>query len=288
MGDRRYLVAVTAGAVAMEGTAVQIDACGVVGLWVGWMVAGGAPKTTVALRRYYVQRLQHDCPDLLDLTVDDLSTWLAAGEWAPNTRKSARSALRSFYAWARDTGRVEVSPAHVLPAVRVPRGRPRPAPETAYRAALRASDTRAVLAVKLAGMCGLRRGEVARVKVEDVETDLVGYSLRVVGKGGHVRVVPLPELLALELLGHGSGWVFPSPRGGHLTPHHLAKVAARVLPQGVPLHSLRHRCASTAYAATRDLRAVQELLGHSRPETTAGYVQVPDDAVRLAMLAAAA
>jgi len=137
-------------------------------------------------------------------------------------------------------------------------------------------------------ICGLRRGEIARCRVEDVEPDLVGRSLRVVGKGGHVRVVPLPDDLADQLLGRGEGWVFPSPAGGHLTPHHLAKIASAYLPPGVALHSLRHRCASTAYAATRDLRAVQELLRHSRPETTAGYVQVPDDAVRRAMLAAAA
>jgi integrase len=109
-----------------------------------------------------------------------------------------------------------------------------------------------------------------------------------VGKGGHVRLVPLPDDLVAQLLEHGPGWVFPSPYGGHLTPHHLAKCASAHLPAGIGLHSLRHRCGTVAYAATRDLRAVQELLGHSRPETTAGYVQVPDDAVRAAMRAAAA
>ena len=57
---------------------------------------------------------------------------------------------------------------------------------------------------------------------------------------------------------------------------------------GASTHSLRHRAATAAYAGTRDLRAVQELLGHSRPETTAGYVLVPGGAVRAAMMAAAA
>lgn len=54
------------------------------------------------------------------------------------------------------------------------------------------------------------------------------------------------------------------------------------------MHTLRHRCATVAYAKTRDLRAVQELLGHAKPETTAIYTAVPDDAVRDAMRAAAA
>ncbi|MBA2774731.1 MAG: site-specific integrase [Nocardioidaceae bacterium] len=43
-------------------------------------------------------------------------------------------------------------------------------------------------------------------------------------------------------------------------------------------HKLRHRFATTAYAAERDLLAVQQLLGHSRPEVTARYTALPGDA----------
>lgn len=261
--------------------------------WAAWMRAAGAPETTVALRVYYVVRLAraHAGVDLLALDVDALAAWIAAGRWSPNTAKSARSALRSFYGWARETGRVAVSPAHLLPPVRVPRARPKPTPEQAYRAAVAAADPRARLAIRLAGVCGLRRGEIARVRGDDVEADLLGYSLRVVGKGGHVRMVPVPDDLAGELrqaAEAGGGWVFPSPAGGHLTPHHVAKIVTRWLPEGVTTHSLRHRCASSAYAGTRDLRAVQELLGHARPETTAGYVLAPEDSIRAAVNAAAA
>lgn len=259
-----------------------------IGLWAMWMLATGSPKTTVKLRTYYLIRLRMVERDLLALDVDDLAEWMSQQDWSPNTRKSARASLRAFYGWAVQTGRLESSPAHMLPTVRVPRAKPRPTPEAAYRDAVRHADDRSRLVLMLGARCGLRRGEIARVRVEDVEDDLVGRSLRVTGKGGHVRLVPLPEDLADELLSHGAGWVFPSPYGGHVTPHHLAKSASAYLPDGVGLHSLRHRCASIAYASTRDLRAVQELLGHSRPETTAGYVQVPDDAVRAAMMAAAA
>ena len=253
--------------------------------WTAWMRSGGTPATTVNLRRYYIERLARAHPNLLMLTVDDLAEWSGGQGWSPNTRKSARSALRCFYGWAVHTGRLETSPAHLLPAVRVPRGRPKPTPELAYRRALRDADPRIRLAVRLAGQCGLRRGEVSRVNVGDVFEDLTGYSLRVVGKGGHVRDVPLEDDLAAELLAL-DGWAFPSPLGGHLTPHHLAKLIRAAL-DGHHTHSLRHRAATRAYAGTRDLRAVQELLGHSRPETTAGYVAVPDDSIRAAMRAAA-
>ena len=201
---------------------------GLVGAWVDWMRASGAPDTTVNLRRYYVTRLARTRPDLTTLTVDDLADWIGGSGWAPNTKKSARSALRCFYSWLLVTGRIRTSPAHLLPPVRVPRGRPCPTPDRVYRRALFDPDPRVRLAVRLAGQCGLRRGEVARVHSGDVEEDLLGHSLRVVGKGGHVRVVPLPVEVAGLLAAAGPGWVFPSPAGGHLT-----RVTVRVtVPNG--------------------------------------------------------
>jgi integrase/recombinase XerC len=266
---------------------IRTDPLEPIDAWCEWMRAAGAPQTSIGLRRYYVMRLWQDFPDLLAVGVDDLARWMGSAQWAANTKKSARSSLRSFYGWAVATGRLSVSPAAQLPAVRIPRAAPRPTPERAFAVAVAVADARARLAIMLAGYCGLRRGEIVRVHSDHIVEDGDGWSLRVVGKGGHVRYVPLPPVLAGELHSLPRGYAFPSPRGGHLTPHHLAKIVTRHLPAGVSTHTLRHRCATVAYAGTRDLRAVQELLGHSRPETTAGYAYVPQNAVRAAMQAAA-
>lgn len=257
--------------------------------WRNYLRASGAPDTTVAQRTYHLTRLAREVGGTPgSITFDHLAAWLAANSWAPNTRRGYRGSLRAFYSWAMATGRVTTSPAHLLPPVKVPRGRPRPAPESAYRSALDAADDRARLAIMLAAQCGLRRGEIARARTDDLELDLIGHSLRVVGKGGHVRAVPLSTDLADLILARSAGWLFPSSHGGHLTPHHLGKIVARCLPGPLTTHTLRHRCATISYAATHDLRAVQELLGHAKPETTAIYTQIPDDAVRAAMNAAAA
>jgi hypothetical protein len=56
--------------------------------------------------------------------------------------------------------------------------------------------------------------------------------------------------------------LFPNGAGGHLTPGHVGKLIARVLPGDWTAHTLRHRYATRAYRGSHDLRAVQRLLGH--------------------------
>ncbi len=257
--------------------------------WESYMRASGAPDTSIGLRLYHVGRVAREVGGTPSrLTFEQLVEWLGGKGWSPNTRRSYRASLRAFYSWALATGRVVESPAHLLPAVKVPRARPRPAPEEAYREALMRADDRARLAIMLAAQCGLRRSEIARARTDELEADLLGMSLRVTGKGGHVRLVPLPDDLARIIERHEPGWLFPSPQRRHLTPAHLGKIVSRFLPGGLTTHTLRHRCGTVSYAATHDLRAVQELLGHSKPETTMLYTLVPDASIRAAMAAAAA
>lgn len=250
--------------------------------WVAFMVAAGLPATTIALRRYHLTRVVEGVGRRTPatVTVTDLEAWLARQNWAPNTRRSYRSSLRAFYTWALAAGVVTISPAHLLPPVKVPRAVPRPTPEILFRRAVKAADDRERLGLMLAGVCGLRRGEIAAARRADLEADLAGWSLRVIGKGGHVRLVPVPDELAAFVTSRPPGWLFPSSHGGHLTPHHLGKIISSTLPEGWTTHTLRHRCGTRAYAATKDLLEVQTLLGHAKPETTAIYVAVPMTAVR--------
>lgn len=258
--------------------------------WAIWLRAAGRPATTIELRTYHVRRVMREIgTDPWTLSVEDLMSYLASKSWSPETRRSYRASLRGFYAWGQATGRRADSPAALLPPVKLPRRVPRPTPDRIYRDALATADDRARLMVELAGVCGLRRGEIAGLRRDHVQADLIGHSLVFPGKGGHERRVPLPDFLAAELLGRPPGWIFPSPaRSGPLTAAHVGKIVSRLLPDGWTCHTLRHRCATVAYQATRDLRAVQELLGHSKPETTALYTQVPQDAIRAAIAATAA
>ena len=264
--------------------------------WNGWvtqwgehLAAGGARASTVALRTYQVSR----CGKALGLAPDvvateDLARWVAAQGWERATLRSYRAALRSFYRWAHDSGRVPVSPAEGLPAPGVTPPAPRPTPDAIYRETLARADERARLMIRLAAELGLRRGEVAAVHARDVEPDLVGYSLRVAGKGGRVRVVPMPDDLARAVLRRaGGGYAFPGEDGGHLSPRWVGRLVSRLMPPGWTMHTLRHRAASRWYAIDHDLVTTQQLLGHASLATTQAYVLAPDEARRRLVLAAA-
>lgn len=240
-----------------------------------WLRAADRPESTVQLRCYHITRLARDLAPVLALSTDDLIAWLASKEWGTETRRSYRASLRSYYRWAHVAGHIGADPAAALPQIRPRAGLPRPASEQTILKALSRADDRERLMVMLGAQAGLRRAEIAAVHTRDVVEDLDGWSLRVKGKGRRERLVPLRAELARALRSQPDGWVFPSPAGGHLTPAHVGKLMSALLGPGVTSHQLRHRFATKAYAVDHDLFAVQQLLGHAKPETTMIYTQLP-------------
>jgi site-specific recombinase XerD len=84
------------------------------------------------------------------------------------------------------------------------------------------------------------------------------------------------------------GWLFPGDTDGHVSRQWVGQLVVRVLPDGWTTHTLRHRFSSRAYSGTRNLRAVQVLLGHQSIATTERYCAVDDSEIRAAMEAASA
>lgn len=262
--------------------------------FLAFLRAGGRSVGTIRMRRWQLTDLSELYTDPWLVTGDDLVTWLSRPDLSAEYRRTLRGSVRMFYAWAVKTGRTDRNPAADLDPIRVPRGLPRPIPLAALQEALSGADDRQRLILLLGACAGLRRAEIAELRF----SDLIAGQLLVRGKGGVQRLVPLHPTLRQELdaerarraMGHhGSGFggefltvdgpIFPSARSPQpLTPYRVGELAAGCLPAGWTLHTLRHRFASQAYAAQRDLRAVQELMGHSKPETTARYAAVPDGA----------
>lgn len=247
------------------------------------MRAANRSPRTIKLYQHYLSRLARCVDSPADVSLADLQQLLAREVWAAETRKSARTAFRRFFAWAVASGRLEASPAAALEAVRVPSGAPRPAPEPMVRILLANVDLRIRFMALLAATLGMRVGEIARVH----ERDYSDGRLRIHGKGGAERTAFVCNSELVALLENVRGWAFEGRPGCAVSSDHVSRLISRALPDGWTAHNLRHRAATIGLDATGNIYAVSKMLGHSRVETTQRYAQIRDDAV-LAVFQAAA
>lgn len=249
---------------------------------IDWLRRTGARPTTVTHRRATIRRLAAYLPvALLDATAEQLDTWQSHLRVSISSIHTYTCHVKSFYRWAFESSRTDTNAADALPIPRVAERRPRPMPEKDTRTAMRAAQgvMRAWLA--LAGWCGLRAGEISRIRREDIAPDPDagdGAMLHVDGKGGRHRAVPVPPrvLVLLRPYLDVQGPIFRrSTTGLPVTPNEVTKKAGKFLRGlGLPytLHTLRHRFATRLAQTTKDLRLVQELLGHASLATTQVYL----------------
>lgn len=232
----------------------------------------------------------------------ELRAWMAdLRRRGVGSRSIARalSALRGFarHLADRDPG---FEPTAILSA-RAPRFKaplPRPLPPDAARAVTQdigagkpdwqqARD--AAVATLLYG-CGLRISEALALTGREARP---GPALRVRGKGGKDRIVPVIPAAARAIERYAAlcphdlapdAPLFRGARGGPLNPRLIAAAMEGVrlrlgLPATATPHALRHSFATHLLSAGGDLRAIQDLLGHARLSTTQVYTGV--DAARL-------
>lgn len=254
--------------------------------WTDTLKAAGLSAQTIKSRRYKMVHLaallMPSGPE--DVTTEQIVQAFARQQWKPETRKAYRNTISSFFRWLHKSGRRADDPSLDVPRVKKPHAHPRPCPDRYIAAAMEMATPSEKLMVRLGAECGLRRGEIARVHSNDVVADSAGHSLIVRGKGDKQRIVPLPDDLA-GIIMDARGYLFPGRFGGHVEESYIGDHISRLLPDGYAAHTLRHRFATTAYAATHDLFVVAELLGHESVETTEHYVAMPDGRLREATTA---
>lgn len=250
-------------------------------LFDAYQVMRGRSETTRTTRRQELARFARRNAETppWQITPADLLAYISAdAELSAETRRNRRGVLRAFYTWAELVGHVTTSPATLLPEVSTPHPLPRPIPDDALADALDTADDRTRLVLRLAAEVGLRRAEIAACHTGDLIDHAGRYALRVHGKGARERVVPVPLDLGRHLATLPTGYLFPAENpDGHLSPRWVGTLAAAALPRPHTLHTLRHRFATTAYRVSRDLYAVQRLLGHSSPSITQRYVGLDVD-----------
>ncbi|MCH7644289.1 MAG: tyrosine recombinase XerC [Myxococcales bacterium] len=239
------------------------------------------------------------------VTAADVRAFLAALHAAchPSTLGRKLASLRSFFRFLLREGGCRLDPTAGIPAPRQPKRLPNPLPVDDCVALIESPDSdprgersdrgrlRDRALVELLYGAGLRVGETSALDVRDV--DLHRGEVRVMGKGGKERVVPLPAA-ARESLGEYldsrrapgilAEPLFPSlrPRDGRarrLGTRDIRRIlkarARRVgIADRVHPHRLRHSYATHLLDMGADLREIQELLGHASLSTTEKYTAV--------------
>lgn len=236
-------------------------------------------------RRDNLWRLARTLPvALIRATVQHLDNWQAelAARVKPTTVQTYTAHVRAFYQWAQQHHYRDDNPADELPMPRIGKRLPRPIPEKDLRLAMRCATGDMLVWLALAGWCGLRAGEIARLDGNSVLDEPEAMLLHVDGKGGKERTVPVPADLAPMLRGvRKRGRLFLRASGNPVTPNDVSHYSAEFLRSiGLPyvLHQLRHRFGTEFYKISKDIRQTQDLMGHSSPATTSGYVAVAQQA----------
>jgi integrase/recombinase XerD len=264
------------------------------------LAAQRSPRTVDAYRRDLTSLAAICSGNVADAAVEDLERWLAsmrADGLAPSTLARRVSAVRTFFRHLILIGRRDDNPAAAIKLPRRVHRLPRAlSPSETERLIDAATGTtprtlRDRALVELLYGAGLRVSEA--VGLEKSAVDLDERIVRVFGKGGKERLVPLGRpaaeaarrYLALgrpHLDRRYRPELFLNARGGALTRAGAFFILRRLAgkaglePERVHPHLLRHSFATHLLEGGADLRSVQEMLGHADLGTTERYTHVSD------------
>ncbi len=225
------------------------------------------------------------------LAIRGFLAWLHERGCSRATSARKLAALRTFFRYLSREGVVRTNPARLLASPRQQRKIPSHLPEVDAAALVEVPGdgesallARAILELLYA--TGIRCSELVGLDVQEI--DFEARMIRVLGKGRKERIVPFGRSAHNALLRYlparaqrrpRSGALLVNRSGGRLTDRYVRKlVAARVRQVAVQTrvspHTLRHSFATHLLERGADLRAIQELLGHSSLSTTQRYTHV--------------
>ena len=240
--------------------------------------------------------------------LDEALTDPAVTTTPDGTQRSAASlhrfkaAVRSFFAWAEETGLVVENPARSVTLRRLPRTPPVFLTEAEKRRLLKelrdrssAVARRDRVIVELFLGTGIRLQELVSLDVDDVDLDAKHLRIRAKGDVPQVKFLKsnLRSLLRRYLAerrrqGTADPALFLSNRGSRISARQVANrikfwLAKAGIDKDIGPHGLRHTFATHLYATTSDLLVVKRALGHRDISTTEIYTHLVDGALEEAL-----
>lgn len=240
-----------------------------------------------------------DIAKLRPLDLRAFLAWRRASGAGAKTMGRTLSGIRSLARFLERDGLIDASAFGAIRSPKKPRNLPKPLSEVQSKRVVDVNEqlheepwiaARDAAVLTLCYGAGLRISEALSITRQNAP-ERMARAMRIVGKGGKERVVPLLpsigeaveayiRLCPFALLAHEP--LFRGARGGVLNPRLVQKAMERLrsvlgLPPSATPHALRHSFATHLLSRGGDLRTIQELLGHASLSTTQIYTGVDMD-----------
>ena len=214
------------------------------------------------------------------IITDFLSFVSTMQSYKPKTFHRIISTLSSFYRYLYTQGAVSTNP---LTGIDRPRIKQQEVKYLKHNQVLRLLDSiedlRDKLIIRTIYATGVRVSELCNMNIEDIDFD--EHTIRIRGKGDKIRTVFVDdETLAgiLKFIGNRIvGPVFVGQQGKNISSRSIQHIFKHYAPSGITPHKIRHSYASELYKRSKNLRVVQENLGHSSIKTTEIYLHTDID-----------
>ena len=246
-----------------------------------WLRRNSNPEKLQDLWKDYANaRLDTDV-EVEPVMLNDFLTFMnSVRNYKPKTLHRMISTLTSFYRFLYTQGALASNPMFGIERPRIKEQELRYLKHSqVLRLIASIPDAREKLIVRTIYATGVRISELCNMNIEDI--DFEEQTIRIKGKGGKIRTVFVdPETLReMEpFIGNRiEGPLFVGQQGHHISPRTVQHLFEKYAPAGITPHKIRHSYASELFRRSKNLRVVQENLGHSSIKTTEIYLHTDLD-----------
>jgi integrase/recombinase XerC/integrase/recombinase XerD len=237
-------------------------------------------KVTQYWKDFQAIRLDSDVDVTPAMITEFLSFLASLRTYKPATLHRVISTLSSFYRYLTAQGAVATNP---MTGVVRPKIKEKELLYLKHNQVMKLIDSipdeKERLIVRLIYATGVRVSELCAINIEDI--DMEDHTIRVKGKGGKIRIVfvdsdtlaTVDQFVGKRIMGP----LFFGQQGKHIAARTVEHIFRKYAPPGITPHKIRHSYASELYRRSKNLRVVQENLGHSSIKTTEIYLHTDLD-----------
>jgi integrase/recombinase XerC/integrase/recombinase XerD len=219
--------------------------------------------------------------EVTPVIVNDFLSFVSSTQtYKPKTFHRIISTLSSFYRFLYSQGVVTTNP---VTGIDRPRIKQQEVKYLKHNQVLRLIDSiddpRDKLIVRTIYATGVRVSELCNMNIEDIDFD--EHTIRIMGKGDKIRIVFVDDDTLADILSFiGNrivGPLFVGQQGKHISSRAIQHIFKHYAPSGITPHKIRHSYASELYKRSKNLKVVQENLGHTSIKTTEIYLHTDID-----------